>query len=269
MAAAVKAMDRGRAVVVVDPRANGMHDEMAKAARLHLAPFLDVTPEQPGSYRFPWHRLSPEAIAAVVSRGAHMREGLHRHVFRLYLAHAAAVLQFGRGELTLEELVRLDPLGLRMFARRLGRSAQGRRTDTFLGQLSERDEHAVCVALEFLRTVVDCNDTQWFGRPTVGSRFVDLSLAVNGQAVVCFNLDMRKKGSVRRDMFAAAVAQDLLSVARTVRTRSLLIVPHGSRIPQGHLQRLVQHGPRSGMSVLLDVRDASRILPEHVLNRLT
>jgi hypothetical protein len=70
-------------------------------------------------------------------------------------------------------------------------------------------------------------------------------------------------------MFAVAVAQDLLSVARTVTTRSLVIVSHGSGFPESHLQRLVQHGPQSGMGVLLDVRDASRILPEHVLNRLT
>jgi type IV secretory pathway TraG/TraD family ATPase VirD4 len=202
----VRAIESGRAAIVIDPKGDGdLRTALRAAARAARRRYIEWTPSGPSRYN-PYARGSDSAIADRVLAGERFTEPHYQRQAQRYLGHEVRILRRARVPLCLASIVEhLEPERLEQLARTLPEH-QAATTHCYLDSLSARQRTDLAGVRDRLAILAESDVGEWL-RP--GKSF-DVLDAVRSRAVVYFDLEADARPLLAQ-MLGRAVVQDLQS----------------------------------------------------------
>jgi len=273
-----RAIDHGHGAVVVDPKGDALLRSVAWSAALRAGrEFIEWTPGGPAVYN-PYAHGSPSEIADKALAGEPYSEPHYLRQAQRYLAHAVRALRAVGEVATPARLLELmDPRELELVARAIGEETHARQLFGYLDGLDARQRAGLAGTRDRLAILAESELGRWLDpRLGGGARSLDLLAAVRQRAIVYFGLEADRLPLLAR-MLAAAVVQDLLSVAASCQGRpvpTLVAIDEFSAISAGGVARLFGRARTAGFSLLLatqelaDLRSAGGELLEQVLGNV-
>jgi hypothetical protein len=255
---AVRAIQHGMAAIVIDPKGDrDMCTEVRRAAYLAGRRFVEWTPTGPSVYN-PYARGGETEIADKALAGERFTEPHYLRQAQRYLGHLVRALRTAGLEVSLEGIVsHLDPDRLELLVRSLPeRKAQ--KTHDYLDSLTERQRSDLSGVRDRLAILAESDVGQWL-EPHPDARQFDLLEAVQGRAVVYFNLEADRRPLLTQ-MLGAAIVQDLQTTVAALQGRpvgSLVVIDEFSAIAPEHVSRLFARARGAGMSLLLGTQELS------------
>jgi energy-coupling factor transporter ATP-binding protein EcfA2 len=271
-----RAIDHGHGAVIIDPKGDALLREQAWTAALAAGrEFIEWTPDGPAIYN-PYAHGSASEIADKALAGEPYSEPHYLRQAQRYLAHAVrAACAAGETTTPARLLELMDPRQLELAARAIPDAAHACQLFSYLDGLDARQRAGLAGTRDRLAILVESELGRWLdpghGRPTL-----DLLSAIRERAVVYFHLEADRLPLLAR-MLAAAVVQDLLSVAASAQRAplpTLVAIDEFSAISAGGVARLFGRARAAGFSLLLgtqelaDLRGAGAELLEQVLGNV-
>jgi hypothetical protein len=276
-AIALAAIERGMAIVVVDPKGDrSMRSTLARAAHAAGAPFLEWTPTGPTVYN-PFAHGAPTEIADRARAGERFTEPHYLRQAQRYLGHEVRILRAAARPLSLAELVlHLDPQRLEALARTLPEGQDA--THDYLQALTARQLSDLAGVRDRLAVMVESDVGPWLDPRTPGALAFELPCALRERAVVYFRLHADERPLLAQ-MLGAAIVQDLQSAVAGLQedpVPSLVVIDEFSALAAEHVWRLFARARSAGMSLLLATQELSDLrvagnerLQEQILGNLS
>ena len=270
-----RAIERGHAAVVVDPKGDRLLRETVRAAAIGAGRrFVEWTPSGPAVYN-PYAHGSPSEIADKVLAAERWSEPHYQRQAQRYLACVARAIAAAGEIATPRRLLELmDVRELEVLARGLTDERLARELYGYLDSLDARAHAGLAGVRDRVAILVESELGRWL-EPRCG-RELDLLAAVRERAVVYFRLDADRLPLLAQ-MLAAAIVQDLLTVAAACQGEpvpALVAIDEFSAISAPGVARLFGRARAAGMSLLLvtqelaDLRAADGELLEQVLGNV-
>ena len=275
---AARAIERGMAVIVVDPKGDrGMRGEVRSAALAAGRRFIEWTPEGPSVYN-PFARGSATEIADKTLAGERFTEPHYMRQAQRYLGHVARALHEARLEVSLQLLVRhLDPAQLELLVRGLPESTAAA-THAYLDALTARQLSDLAGVRDRLAILAESDIGPWLDPDTPSAERFDLLEAVQARAVVYFDLAADRRPLLTQ-MLGAAIVQDLQTTVAALQGRpipTLAVIDEFSAIAAEQVVRLFGRARSAGLSLVLSTQELADLrlpgretLLEHVLGNLS
>jgi type IV secretory pathway TraG/TraD family ATPase VirD4 len=274
----VRAIERGMAAVVVDPKGDrSLRGELLRAARVGERPLVEWTPGGPSVYN-PYARGSETEITDRVLAGERFTEPHYLRQAQRHLAHVVRVLRKLGVEVSLTTIVHhLDPVRLEWIARSLPES-DAEATHAYLDGLTPRQHSDLAGVRDRLAILAESDVGAWLDPRTAGAAQFDLLDAVRAGAVVYFDLEADRRPLLTQ-MLGAAIVQDLQATVASLQGRpvpTLVLIDEFSSIAAEQVVRLFARARSAGFSLVLgtqeicDLRLPGReILLEQVMGNLS
>jgi hypothetical protein len=253
----VRAIEHGMGAIVVDPKGDrDLCRELRSAAQAAGRQFIEWTPQGPCVYN-PYARGSETEIADKVLAGERFTEPHYMRQAQRYLGHAVRVLRKAGLEVSLRALVeQLDPMRLEVLARSLPeQEAQG--VHDYLDSLTKRQQSDLAGVRDRLAIMAESDIGPWLDPQTEGVERLDLLEAVQGQAVVYFNLKADRRPLLAQ-MLGAAIVQDLQAMVATLQDRpvpTLVVIDEFSAIAPERVVGLFGRAAGAGVSLVLGTQE--------------
>ncbi|HEX3873731.1 MAG TPA: TraM recognition domain-containing protein [Solirubrobacteraceae bacterium] len=273
-----RAIDAGHGAVIVDPKGDPLLRDQALAAALRNGRrFVEWTPSGPTAYNPYAHGTDGEVADKALAAESYTEPHYLRQAQR-YLGHAVRALRAAGQTPTPARLVDLmDPKSLEVLARRLPDEADAQRIWDYLDTLEPRQRAGLSGARDRLAILSESELGRWLEPDADDDEPVlDLLAAIRARAVVYFRLDADRL-PLLAGMLAAAIVQDLLTVAadlQTDPTPTLVVIDEFSAIAADGVSRLFGRARAAGFSLFLatqelaDLRTAAPGLVDQVLGNL-
>jgi type IV secretory pathway TraG/TraD family ATPase VirD4 len=260
---AVRAIERGMAAVVIDPKGDGaMRTELMAAARLAGRSFLEWTPEGASVYN-PYARGSETEIADKVLAGERFTEPHYLRQAQRYLGHVVRTLRKGGLEVSLQGIVeQLDPARLEALARSLP-DHEADSTFAYLDSLTPRQCSDLAGVRDRLAILAESDVGPWLDPGTDGVERFDLLEAVQNRAVVYFDLASDTRPLLTQ-MLGAAIVQDLQTTVAVLQGRpipALVVIDEFSAVATEQVVRLFGRARSAGLSLVLSTQELADLRP--------
>lgn len=254
---AVRAIERGMGVIVIDPKGDrGMREQVHLAARAAGRSFLEWTPHGPSVYN-PYAHGSETEIADKALAGEPFSEPHYLRQAQRYLGHVVRALRKSGLEVSLQSIVsHLDPARLERLVRTLPES-EARATHAYLDSLTTRQQSDLAGVRDRLAILAESDVGAWLD-PQCGSgaRF-DLLDAARARAVVYFKLDSDSRPLLTQ-MLGAAIVQDLQTTVAALQGRpipTLVVIDEFSAVAAGQVVGLFGRARSAGFSLVLSTQE--------------
>ena len=257
---AERAVEDGRAVIVVDPKGDaGMRERLAAAAARSGRSLIEWTPQGPCSYN-PYARGGETEIADRLLAGERFTEPHYLRQAQRYLGHAIRALRACRREVSLAAIVELlDPQALELLLREAdaGLAAAGH---AYLDSLTPRQLRDLAGIRDRLAILAESEVGRWLaagGEACGTSRSFDLLAACRSRSVVYFRLEADSRPLLAA-MLGAAIVQDLQSTVAALQgspVPTLAVIDEFSALGARHVTALFGRARSAGMSLLLGTQE--------------
>jgi type IV secretory pathway TraG/TraD family ATPase VirD4 len=260
---ATRAIERGMAAVVVDPKGDrGLREQVHQAALVAGRSFLEWTPEG-GSVYNPYARGGTSEIADKILAGEHFTEPHYMRQAQRYLGHVVRALRQAETEVSLRAIVEhLEPAQLEMLSRGLPEPA-ARATFAYLDSLSTRQRNDLAGVRDRLAILAESDVGRWLDPRTDNAERFDLLSAVQERAVIYFSLESDSRPLLAQ-MLGAAIVQDLQTTVAASQGRpvpTLVVIDEFSAIAAEQVVRLFGRARSAGFSLLLGTQELSDLRP--------
>jgi hypothetical protein len=275
---AVRAIERGLAAIVVDPKGDqSMRAALQEAAALAGREFHEWTPAGPSTYN-PYARGSETEIADRLLAGERFTEPHYLRQAQRYLGHAVRALRAAGGAVSLQSIVRqLDPARLEELLRELP-EPQAEAGHAYLDSLTTRQLRDLAGVRDRLAILTESDVGRWLEPQDGDGAAIDLLAAARAGAVVYFSLESDSRPLLAQ-MLGAAVVQDLQSTIAALQARpapALVVIDEFSAVAAEHVVALFGRARSAGFSLLLGTQELSDLrlpgrerLLEQVLGNLS
>jgi hypothetical protein len=275
---AVRAIQKGMAAVVIDPKGDSaMREQVRRAATLAGRPFLEWRPDGDSVYN-PYARGGASEIADKALAGERFTEPHYLRQAQRYLGHVVRALRATGTEVSLRAIVeQLDPERLELLARELP-EAGARDTHTYLDSLSTRQQSELAGVRDRLAILAESDVAPWLDPQTPEAKRFDLLTAVSERSVVYFSLESDSR-PLLSEMLGAAIVQDLQTTVASLQAApvpTLVVIDEFSAIAADQVVRLFGRARSAGFSLLLGTQELSDLrlpgrerLLEQVLGNLS
>ncbi|HEY7961296.1 MAG TPA: helicase HerA-like domain-containing protein [Solirubrobacteraceae bacterium] len=258
---AVRAVERGMAVVVVDPKGDrGLRLELLQAARGGGRRFVEWTPDGPSVYN-PFARGAAGEIADKLLAGERFSEPHYQRQAQRYLGHAVRTLRAAGTEVSLARIVEhLDPDCLELLARSLP-AERACEVHAYLDSLTPRQRTDLSGVRDRLAILAESDVGTWLDPRTPGARRFDLLGAIGTRAVVYCALRADSRPLLAQ-MLGAAIVQDLQTAMAALQARpvpSLVVIDEFSAVAAQQVVHLFERGRSAGMSLVLGTQELSSL----------
>jgi conjugal transfer pilus assembly protein TraD len=273
-----RAIARGLAAVVVDPKEDAALREWARRAALDAGGrFLEWTPSGPSVYN-PCARGEDTEIVDRVLAGERYTEPHYLRQAQRYLGHAVRALRAAGREISLAGLVEaLDPSRLELLARELS-DTQASPLRAYLDSLTPRQQSELTGVRDRLAVIAESDVGAWLdpgaaGARPFGAKPFDLLEALRAGAVIYFSLRSDSRPLLAQ-MLGAAIVQDLQSSVAALQGHPapcVVAIDEFSAVAAEQVARLFARARSAGMSLLLSSQELSDLrLPgrEHLLDQV-
>ncbi|HST55665.1 MAG TPA: type IV secretion system DNA-binding domain-containing protein [Solirubrobacteraceae bacterium] len=254
---AIRAIERGMAAVVVDPKGDrDLRDQLRIAAQAAGRRFIEWTPDGHAVYN-PYANGSATEIADKLLAGERFTEPHYLRQAQRYLGHEVRALRTAGLEVSLARLVsHLDPARLELLARELP-EADADVVHAYLDSLTPRQRADLAGVRDRLAILAESDVGPWLDPGAPDAEPFDLLEAIKARAVVYFSLESERLPLLSQ-MLAAAIVQDLLSATtslQTAPTPSLVVIDEFSALAAEHVARLFARARSAGMSIVLGTQE--------------
>lgn len=254
---AARAIERGMAAIVVDPKGDrDMRDEVHRAALSAQRPFIEWTPEGPSVYN-PLARGSETEIADKALAGERFTEPHYMRQAQRFLGHVVRAVRGAGLEVSLRRLVQhLDPARLEMLTRSLPES-DAAATHAYLDSLSSRQLSDLAGVRDRLAILAESDVGPWLDPDTTSAPRFDLLEAVGTRAVVYFDLAADSRPLLTQ-MLGAAIVQDIQTTVATLQGRpipTLVVIDEFSAIAAEQVVGLFGRARSAGFSLVLSTQE--------------
>jgi Bacterial protein of unknown function (DUF853)/TraM recognition site of TraD and TraG len=263
---AVSAIERGLAVIVVDPKGDrGMREGLRDAAALHGREFLEWTPGGPAVYN-PYARGGETEIADRLLAGETFTEPHYLRQAQRYLGHVIRALRAGGVDVSLETIVhQLEPASLEELLRELPQPAASV-GHAYVDSLTPRQIRDLAGVRDRLAILTESDVGAWLDPARRSGAGIDLLAAARSKAVVYFSLESDSRPLLAQ-MLGAAVVQDLQSAVAALQrdpAPTLVVIDEFSAVAAEHVVALFGRARSAGFSLLLGTQELSDLrLPGH------
>ena len=254
---AVRAIERGMAAIVLDPKGDcAMREAVAEAADAAGRPFIRWTPCGPSVYN-PFARGSETEIADKVLAGERFTEPHYLRQAQRLLGHVVRCLRAAGVEVSLREIARhLDPTSLELLVRGLP-AELAQPTEAYIDSLSSRQLGEMAGVRDRLAILAESDVGPWLD-PANGEvpRF-DLLGAAEGGHVVYFELDADARPLLTQ-MLGAAIVGDLQAAVAALQGRltpTIVVIDEFSAIAAEQVVGLFGRARSAGFSLLLSTQE--------------
>lgn len=269
---AVRAIEGGRAAIVLDPKGDrGMREQISRAAGCAGRDFIEWTPTGPSVYN-PYGRGGETEIADRVLAGERFTEPHYLRQAQRYLGHVVRALRGRGGEVSLGAIVSLlEPEALEVLLRELP-EPQARPSHAYLDSLTPRQQRDLAGVRDRLAILSESDVGRWLDPRSPAPRF-DLLAAARSKAVVYFNLESDSRPLLTQ-MLGAAIVQDLQSTVAALQGRpapTLVVIDEFSALAAEQVVALFGRARSAGFALLLGTQELSDLrLPgrERVLEQV-
>jgi hypothetical protein len=256
---ATRAIGRGQAAIVVDPKGDrGLRERLAEAAQAAGSKFVEWSPQGPSIYN-PFARGSETEIADKALAGERYTEPHYLRQAQRYLGHVVRTMRKLEIEVSLQGIVdHLSPDRLELLVRELPEQ-DAQATHDYLDSLTERQRNDLSGARDRLAVLAESDVGCWLDPRTPGAERVELLGAVRAGAVVYFNLESDRRPLLSQ-MLGAAIVQDLQTTVAVLQGRplpGLVAIDEFSAIAPEHVSRLFARARSAGLSMLLGTQELS------------
>ena len=260
---AVRAIERGMAAVVIDPKGDGaMRAELVRAAGLAGRSFLQWTPDGASVYN-PYARGSETEIADKVLAGERFTEPHYLRQAQRYLGHVVRALRKAGLEVSLQGIVaQLDPARLEALVRSLPEH-EAQSTFAYLDSLTPRQCSDLAGVRDRLAILAESDVGPWLDPGTDGAERFDLFEAVQNRAVVYFDLASDTRPLLTQ-MLGAAIVQDLQTTVAALQGRplpALVVIDEFSAVAAEQVVRLFGRARSAGLSLVLSTQELADLRP--------
>jgi type IV secretory pathway TraG/TraD family ATPase VirD4 len=254
---AVRAIERGMGVVVIDPKGDrGMCEKVRRAARVGGRAFLEWTPDG-GSVYNPYAHGSDSEIADKALAGEPFSEPHYLRQAQRYLGHVVRALRSAGLQVSLRSIVtHLDPARLEGLVRTLSES-EARSTHAYLDSLTTRQQSDLAGVRDRLAILAESDVGAWLDPTTASGERFDLLAAVRARAVVYFRLDSDSRPLLAQ-MLGAAIVQDLQTTVASLQGHpipTLVVIDEFSAVAAGQVVRLFGRARSAGLSLVLSTQE--------------
>jgi type IV secretory pathway TraG/TraD family ATPase VirD4 len=254
---AVRAIERGMGVVVVDPKGDrSMCEQVRRAARAGGRSFLEWTPNGASVYN-PYAHGSDSEIADKALAGEPFSEPHYLRQAQRYLGHVVRALRSAGVQVSLRSIVtHLDPASLERLVRALP-EPDARSTHAYLDALTTRQQTDLAGVRDRLAILAESDVGAWLDPTTSTGEQFDLLEAVRARAVVYFNLDSDSRPLLAQ-MLGAAIVQDLQTTVASLQGHpipTLVVIDEFSAVAAGQVVRLFGRARSAGMSLILSTQE--------------
>jgi hypothetical protein len=259
--AAVRAIEHGMGVIVVDPKGDrDLCRELRDAAQAAGRQFIEWTPQGPSVYN-PYARGSETEIADKVLAGERFTEPHYLRQAQRYLGHEVRTLRKAGLQVSLGTLVeQLDPMRLEVLARSLS-EPEARGVHDYLDSLTTRQQGDLSGVRDRLAIMAESDIGPWLDPRTQGVERLDLLEAVKRQAVVYFNLEADRRPLLAQ-MLGAAIVQDLQAMVAALQGRAggtpigtLVVIDEFAAIVPERIVGLFGRAGGAGVSLMLGTQE--------------
>jgi len=260
---AVRAIERGRGAIVLDPKGDSrMREDVRRAAILAGRSFIEWTPDGDSVYN-PFARGGASEIADKVLAGERFTEPHYMRQAQRYLGHVVRALRHTGADVSLHAIVgHLDPARLEVLARELPQ-AEARAAFTYLDSLSSRQHAELAGVRDRLAILAESDVGPWLDPRTAGAPRFDLLSAVRQRSVVYFSLESDSR-PLLSEMLGAAIVQDLQTTVASMQGApqpTLVLIDEFSAIAAEQVVRLFGRARSAGFSLLLGTQELSDLRP--------
>jgi type IV secretory pathway TraG/TraD family ATPase VirD4 len=254
---AVRAIERGMGVVVIDPKGDrGMSEQVHRAALSRGTAFLEWTPDGASVYN-PYAHGSDSEIADKALAGEPFSEPHYLRQAQRYLGHVVRALRSAGLQVSLRSIVtHLDPASLEGLVRELSES-DARSTHAYLDSLTTRQQSDLAGVRDRLAILAESDVGAWLDPTTSTAEQFDLLEAVRARAVVYFNLDSDSRPLLAQ-MLGAAIVQDLQTTVAALQGHpipTLVVIDEFSAVAAGQVVRLFGRARSAGLSLILSTQE--------------
>jgi hypothetical protein len=253
---AVRAIERGMGVVVVDPKGDrGMCEAVRRAAHVRRSSFIEWTPDGASVYN-PYAHGTDTEIADKALAGEPFSEPHYLRQAQRYLGHVVRALRRAGLQVSLASIVaHLDPVRLEGLVRGLPES-DARSTHAYLDSLTARQRSDLAGVRDRLAILAESDVGLWLDPSTSAERF-DLLEAVRDRAVVYFRLDSDSRPLLAQ-MLGAAIVQDLQTTVASQQARpvpTLVVIDEFAAVAASQVVRLFGRARSAGVSLVLGTQE--------------
>lgn len=275
---AVRAIERGMAAVVLDPKGDhAMRAAVRRAAQAAGKAFIEWTPNGPCVYN-PFARGGDTEIADKALAGERFTEPHYLRQAQRFLGHVVRALCSAGIEPSLHAIVHhLEPARLELLARGLGEE-QALVTHAYLDSLTPRQQTDLAGVRDRLSILVESDVGRWLDPGNDEARQFDLLEAVRTRAVVYFKLDADSRPLLTQ-MLGAAIVQDLQTTVAALQGSPIptaVVIDEFSTLAVEHVVRLFARARSAGLSLVLSTQELADLrlpgreaLLEQVMGNLT
>jgi hypothetical protein len=253
----VRAIQRGMAAVVIDPKGErDMRESLRCAALACDRAFLEWSPAGPSVYN-PYARGGSTAIADKALAGERFTEPHYLRQAQRFLGHLVRALRAAALEPSLHAVVEhLDPGALERLARTLPQ-ADADPLHAYLDSLTPRQRADLSGVRDRLAILAESDLGRWLDPRTAGAPRFDLLDALRTGSVAYFNLDADSRPLLSQ-MLGAAIVGDLQSAVAALQrdpVPSVAVIDEFSALSAEHVVRLFGRARSAGVSLILGTQE--------------
>jgi len=254
---AVRAIEQGRGVIVVDPKGDaGMRDQLRDAAGRAGREFIEWTPCGPTAYN-PYARGGETEIADRLLAGERFTEPHYLRQAQRYLGHAVRALRACETEVSLATIVEmLDPPALEELLRHAP-EAQAIAGHAYLDSLTARQLRDLAGVRDRLAILAESEAGRWLVSPEGDGTGFEVLGAARARSVVYFGLEADSRPLLAQ-MLGAAIIQDLQSAVAELQASpvsTLVVIDEFAAVSAEHVVALFGRARSAGFSLLLGTQE--------------
>jgi Type IV secretion-system coupling protein DNA-binding domain len=256
---ATRAIEAGLGAVVIDPKGDArMRAHLVEAAHFAGREFVEWTPTGPSVYN-PFGHGGASEIADKALASERFTEPHYQRQAQRYLGYAVRALRSAGTTVSLPALVKqLDPVELEVLARTLP-EAQADATLDYLESLTTRQRADLGGVRDRLAIMAESDVSPWLDPTTAQAQTFDLLSAVQGRAVVYFDLKADALPLLAR-MLGVAIVQDLQTTMAALQVApipTVVVIDEFAAIAAEQVVHLFGRARSAGLNLLLGTQELS------------
>jgi type IV secretory pathway TraG/TraD family ATPase VirD4 len=254
---ATRAIERGTAAVVIDPKGDrDLREALGRAAVRAGRSFVEWSPDGPSVYN-PFGRGGESEIADKLLAGERFSEPHYLRQAQRYVGHVVRALRGAGFEVSLRAVVHhLEPSALERLTRDLPREAADS-TQRYLDSLAPRQVAELAGARDRLAIIAESDVGRWLEPSERAARAFDLLACVRARAIVYFDLAADSRPLLTQ-MLGAAIVQDLTTTVATLQRSpipTVVVIDEFSTLAAEQVVRLFGRARSAGVSIVLGTQE--------------